>query len=68
MSSKKYRIQSACPQCGCANANILSAEEMQERYGDMPNADLECSECLQKYEAKMKDVCPEWDKDCKLAE
>lgn len=68
MSSKKYRIESACPQCGCSSVNVLSDEEMKDRYGKLPNAELECAECMKHYEAKMKDVCPEWDKDCKLAE
>jgi hypothetical protein len=45
---------------------VLSAEEIREKYGDVPNFDLECGECMQKYTAEMKKACPEWDKDCKL--
>jgi hypothetical protein len=68
MEKKKYRIKTACPQCGCSGVTVLSAEEMQERYGDLENVEMECSECMHKYETEMKDACPEWDKDCKLKE
>lgn len=64
--AKKYRIQTACPQCGCSGVNSLSAEEMKERYGDLPNVEMECSECMAKYTTEMKKACPEWDRDCKL--
>jgi hypothetical protein len=47
---------------------VLSAEEMQERYGDLANVEMECGECMLKYQTEMKDACPEWDKDCKLKE
>jgi len=39
---------------------------MKARYGDVPNIELECGECMVKYQEKMKTACPEWDKDCKL--
>jgi hypothetical protein len=65
---KKYHIKAACPQCGCSFAQVLSAEEIEKKYGDMPNVQLECGECMLKYEAEMKNACPEWDKDCKLKE
>jgi hypothetical protein len=68
MEKKKYRIQTACPQCGCSGVTVLSAEEMQERYGDLVNVEMECGECMLKYQTEMKDACPEWDKDCKLKE
>ena len=68
MASKKYRIQSACPQCGCSGVTALSEEEMKERYGDLENLELECGECMLKYEEDRKTACPEWDKDCKLQE
>jgi hypothetical protein len=68
MEKKKYRIQTACPQCGCSGVTVLSAEEMQERYGDLANVEMECGECMLKYQTEMKDACPEWDKDCKLKE
>ena len=68
MASKKYRIQTACPQCGCSGLTVLSAEEMEKRYGKLPNADMECGECMAKFQAEMKTACPEWDEDCKLKE
>lgn len=64
--SKSYRIQTSCPQCGCSAVSHLSHEEMLTKYGDVPNIELECGECMRKYEAKMEDACPEWDKECKL--
>ena len=66
MSSKKYRVQSSCPQCGCSAVSHLSAEEVEKRFGDVPNAHLECSECMLKYEKPVAEVCPEWDKECRL--
>jgi hypothetical protein len=56
----------SCPQCGCSGATVLSEAEMKARYGDVPNIELECGECMVKYQEKMKTACPEWDKDCKL--
>jgi hypothetical protein len=66
MARKKYQIKTACPQCGCTELTVLSAEEIKKKYGDVPNFDLECGECMLKYTAEMKTACPEWDKDCKL--
>ena len=68
MAKKRYNIKTGCPQCGCSGVQALSEEEMRERYGDVPNFDMECSECMEKYTADMKTACPEWDKDCKLQE
>ena len=65
MTHKKYRIQSSCPQCGCSAVANLSADEMKERFGDVPNVELECSECLAKYETDMETACSEWDHECK---
>ncbi len=65
---KLYTIQTACPQCGCSGATVLSEEEMKARYGDVPNVEMECSECMAHYEAQMRDVCPEWDAECRLKE
>ncbi len=45
MASKRYQIKTACPQCGCAEVTVLSAEEMQEKYGDEPHITQDCSEC-----------------------
>jgi hypothetical protein len=39
---------------------------MRERYGEVPNFDMDCHECMAKYTAEMKDACPEWDKACQL--
>ena len=66
--TKKFRIKTACPQCGCSGATALSAEEMKERYGDLPNVEMECGECMLQYETEMKTACPEWDKECQLRE
>ncbi len=68
MAKKRYSIKTGCPQCGCSGVQALSEEEMRERYGDVPNFDMECSECMAKYTTEMKTACPEWDKDCKLPE
>ena len=43
---KRYKIQSGCPQCGCSFCTVLTKEELQERYGNVPNFDLECGECM----------------------
>lgn len=66
MTSKKYQIKGACPQCGCTDVTVLSAEDMKEKYGDVPNIELDCSACMAKYDTEMKTACPEWDKECKL--
>ena len=66
MASKQYQIKTACPQCGCSAVSHLSAEEIKEKYGDVPNVELECSQCLAKYKEKMATACPEWDKDCRM--
>jgi len=68
MSSKRYKIETSCPQCGCSAVTHLSAEEIKERYQDVANVEMDCSECLIKYETDMKTACPEWDKDCKIKE
>lgn len=66
MSKKRYEVKNSCPQCGCSAVNHLSEEEIKERFGDVPNVELECGECMVKYQAPVKDVCPEWDKECQL--
>ena len=68
MAKKRYTVKTGCPQCGCSRAQVLSEEEMRERYGHVPNFDLECGECMEKFNTEMKTACPEWDKDCKLEE
>ena len=66
MSKKRYQIKTACPQCGCSFATNLSAEELKQRYGDVPNVEMECGECMLQYTSSMEEACPEWDKECKL--
>lgn len=68
MTRKHYRIKTACPQCGCSAVSHLSAEEIKEKYGDVPNVEMECSQCMIKYEEKMETACPEWDQECKMKE
>ena len=68
MSKKHYKIETSCPQCGCSAVSHLSAEEIKEKFGDVPNVEMECSECMLKYETTVKKACPEWDKECRLKE
>ena len=68
MEKKRYKIKSACPQCGCSYLTTLSAEEIKAKYPDVENVDLECGECMLQFETKMADACPEWDNECKLNE
>ena len=66
MPSRTYKITTSCPQCGCSAVSHLSAEEIKNRFGDVPNVEMECSECMIKYETDMKTACPEWDKECRM--
>ena len=66
MTRKRYHVKTACPQCGCSFATHLTAEELMERYGDVPNIELECGECMLKYATPMETACPEWDQECRL--
>lgn len=66
MTQKRYKIQTSCPQCGCSAVSNLSAEEIRKRFGDVPNVEMECSECMIKYTEAMEKACPEWDKECKM--
>jgi len=68
MPKKKYRIKTSCPQCGCSAVSNLSHEEMMDRYGDVPNVELDCGECMEKYNTDMKAACPEWDLECRMKE
>ncbi|MGM0418615.1 MAG: hypothetical protein ACQEQS_07830 [Thermodesulfobacteriota bacterium] len=53
MSEKKtHKIKTACPQCGCSNTAHISEEELKKKYGDVPNIELECHECLTKFAAE----------------
>ena len=66
MPRKRYEIKTSCPQCGCSAVSNLSKEEMMKRFGDVPNVEMECTACMAKYHADMKDACPEWDKECQM--
>lgn len=68
MTKERYKIETACPQCGCSFMTHLSPEEIKERYGDAPNVEMDCHECMTKYTTPMEKACPEWDKECKLKE
>jgi hypothetical protein len=63
---KRYTVKTACPKCGCSGANVLSEEELKKRYGDVPNFDMECGECMAQYTVPAKDACPEWDAECRM--
>ena len=58
MAKKRYTINTACPQCGCSHAQVLTEAEMRDRYGSVPNFEMECHECLQKFSSEMKSACP----------
>ena len=45
MSKKRYEVKGACPQCGCSFATHCP-RELKARYGDVPNIELECGECM----------------------
>lgn len=64
--SKKYELKTSCPQCGCSAVSHLSREELVEKFGDIPNIEMECSECVLKYETPRETACPEWDKECQM--
>lgn len=66
MTKARYQIKTACPQCGCSFATHLTAEELQARYGDVPNVEMECRECMLKYSTPIQEACPEWDEACRL--
>ena len=66
MAKRKYKMKTACPQCGCSFVQVLSPEEIREKYGDVPNVELECGECTAKYLTDMETACPEWDKECRM--
>jgi len=68
MAKKRYRSSMTCPKCGCSAVNHLTDEEIKEKFGDVPNVDMECGECMLMYSTPMEEACPEWDKECKLKE
>ncbi len=52
---KKYRISTSCPRCGCTGTAAMTEEEIKEKYGDVPNIELECHECMMKMEADVQE-------------
>ena len=68
MAKRKYTMKAASALGACCFAQVLSQEEIKERYGDVPNVELECGECTAKYLTDMETACPEWDKECKMKE
>ncbi|MCF8075165.1 MAG: hypothetical protein K9K63_15610 [Desulfotignum sp.] len=52
---KKYRITTSCPRCGCTATSAMTEEEIKEKYGDVPNIELECNECMMKLEADVQE-------------
>ena len=68
MAKKRYTVQTGCPQCGCSGTQVLSEEEMKERFGNVPNVEVECSECMNRYHTDMSTACPTWDKECRMKE
>jgi hypothetical protein len=68
MAKKRYELKTTCPQCGCSAVSNLSEKELKERFGNVPNVEMECSECMHKYHAKMSTACPLWDKECRMKE
>ena len=64
--AKKYKLKTACPQCGCSYVSHLSNEEIRNKFGNVKNVEMECSECVLKYMTPIEKACPEWDKECKL--
>jgi hypothetical protein len=53
--TKKYRIKTSCPQCGCSEVAHLSEAEMKKRYGDVPNIELDCHECMMLMDAEIEE-------------
>ena len=68
MTKKRYKMETTCPQCGCSAVSNLSTEEIEEKFGDVPNVETECFECMNKYHTDMSTACPAWDKECRMKE
>jgi len=66
MPKNRYKIETSCPQCGCSAVSNLSHDQIKEKFGDVPNVEMECGECMVKYSTSMETACPEWDEECKL--
>ncbi|MFO7751596.1 MAG: hypothetical protein R6V41_00600 [Desulfobacteraceae bacterium] len=60
MAGKKYRVTKSCPQCGCSHLTHQTEEDLKKKYTDVPNVELECHECMMKFEVDVdKDLKPE---------
>ncbi len=66
MAKKRFEMKGACPQCGCSFLTVLSEEEIEKRYGDQPNFHMSCGECQAEFDKDRAEVCPEWDKECRM--
>lgn len=66
--AQRYQVKNVCPQCGCSSVSSLTRKELQERFGEEQEVELECSECMAIYQARIKNVCPEWYKECQNKE
>ncbi len=66
MPKERYKIETSCPQCGCSAVSNLSHDEIMEKFGDVPNIETDCRECMLKYTTSMETACAEWDEECKL--
>ncbi len=53
--TKQYRIKTSCPQCGCSGLTHLTDQEIKKRYGDVPNIELECHECMMIMDTDVKE-------------
>ncbi len=62
---REYRVKTGCPQCGCSNLTTMTEEEIRKKYPDLPNATMECGECVATFKVDFDEACPEWDDECK---
>lgn len=53
---KNHRITGICPQCGCSHLSTMTEEEIKEKYPDLENATMECSECLATMDLGFEDI------------
>ena len=53
------------PICAKPDDLIKDVYEIRKKYGEVPNVEIDCRECMVKYQTSMKSACPEWDRECK---
>ena len=53
---KRYTVKTGCPQCGCTQTTVMSEKELKERYGHVPNFDMEGGECRSKSSKPAKEA------------